>query len=168
MPGIMRATTEDRARTCGSLLGCGFVSCEVWCSEPSGTGSGAKCAGAAAPERGSRSARRRGSATKAEALDDVAVPLDLGLLQVVQQPAALADEQQQAATAVVVVLVLLEVLGEVADAVAEQRDLHLGRTGVALGRGVLGDDLLLGLRVGTDRHAGSLPVGRCAALQDLL
>ena len=78
--------------------------------------------------------------------------------QVVQQPTALADEQQQATTAVVVVLVLLEVLGEVADAVAQQRDLHLGGTGVALGRGVLGDDLLLGLRVGTDRHARLLPV----------
>jgi hypothetical protein len=51
---------------------------------------------------------------------------------------------------VVVVLVLLEVLGEVADAVAEQRDLHFRGTGVALGRGVLGDDLLLGLRVGSD------------------
>src|SRR6478752_1750084 len=98
-----------------------------------------------------------GSATEAEALDDRAVALDLGLLQVVQQTTALADEQQQTTTAVVVVLVLLEVLREVADAVAEQRDLHLGRAGVALGRGVLGDDLLLGLRVGTDRHAGSLP-----------
>src|SRR6478752_4951752 len=96
-----------------------------------------------------------GSATEAEALDDRAVALDLGLLQVVEKTTALADEQQQTTTAVVVVLVLLEVLGEVADAVAEQRDLHLGRAGVALGRGVLGDDLLLGLRVGTDRHAGS-------------
>jgi len=70
--------------------------------------------------------------------------------QVVQQPAALAHEEQQPTAAVVVVLVLLEVLGEVGDAVAEQRDLHLGGTGVALGRGVLGDDLLLGLRVGSD------------------
>src|SRR5919107_4398380 len=98
------------------------------------------------------------SAAQAETLDDRAVALDLGLLQVVQQPAALAHEEQQPATAVVVVLVHLEVLGEVGDAVAEQRDLHLGGTGVTLGRGVLGDDLLLGLRVGTDRHAGLLSV----------
>ena len=55
----------------------------------------------------------RESAAQAEALDDRAVALDVGLLQVVQQPTALADEQQQATTAVVVVLVLLEVLGEV-------------------------------------------------------
>ena len=67
------------------------------------------------------------------------------LSQVVEQPTTLADQQQQTTTAVVVVLVLLEVLGEVDDAVAQQRDLHLGRTGVTLGGGVLGDDLLLGL-----------------------
>src|SRR3954471_12554793 len=87
----------------------------------------------------------RRSATQAETLDDRAVTLDLGLLQVVEQTTALADEQQQATTAVVVVLVRLEVLGEVTDAVTEQRDLHLGRAGVTSGRGVLGDDLLLGL-----------------------
>src|SRR5918998_490782 len=102
--------------------------------------------------------RTLSSAAQTEALDQRTVALDVGVAQVVEQPTALADEQQQAATAVVVVLVLLEVLGEVADAVAEQRDLHLGRTGVTLGRGVLGDDLLLGLRVGSDRHAGSFSV----------
>src|SRR3954466_7515574 len=53
------------------------------------------------------------------------------------------------------VLALFEVLGKVRDAVAEQRDLAPRRTGVALGLGVLGDDLLLGLRVGTDRHSGA-------------
>src|SRR6187200_2373388 len=99
-----------------------------------------------------------GSTTQAESLDDRAVPRDLGLLQVVQQPAALPDEQQQATTAVVVVLVRLEVLREVSDPVAQQSNLDLGRTGVALGRGVLSDDLLLGLRVGTNRHTGLLPV----------
>jgi hypothetical protein len=49
---------------------------------------------------------------------------------------------------VVVVLVLLQVLGELRDAVREQRDLDLGGTGVALGQGVLADDLLLRLRIG--------------------
>src|SRR4051812_29347914 len=109
----------------------------------------------------------RRSATQAETLDDRAVARDLGLLQVVQQTTALADEQQQATTAVVVVLVRLEVLGQVRDAVAEQRDLHLRRTGVALGRGVLGDDPLLGIRVGSDRHAGSFRLLRCAARRGL-
>ena len=90
------------------------------------------------------------SAAQAETLDDRPVAVDLRLVEVVEQPTALADQQQQAAPAVVVVLVLLEVLGEVLDAVAEQRDLHLGRTGVTLGRRVFGDDLALGLRVGSD------------------
>src|SRR3954447_23636783 len=116
------------------------------------------------PTRGDRLFRRltRRSTTQTEALDDRAVPVDLGLLQVVEQTTALADQQQQTTTAVVVVLVLLEVLGEMADAVRQQRDLHLRRAGVALGDGVLGHDLLLGLRVGSYRHGGLLS-SRCAA-----
>src|SRR5690606_29718918 len=71
------------------------------------------------------------------------VALDVGARQVVEQSAATSHEQQQSAAAVVVVLVLLEVLGEVGDAVAQQSDLHLGAAGVAVSRGVLTDDLLL-------------------------
>ena len=70
---------------------------------------------------------------QAEALDQRAVALDVDALQVAQEPAALADQQQQAAAAVVVVLVLTRVLGEVEDALREQRDLDLGGAGVALG-----------------------------------
>ena len=40
----------------------------------------------------------------------------------------------------------------------QQRDLDLGGAGVALGGGVLGDDLLLGLRVGASGHAQLLSV----------
>ena len=87
-------------------------------------------------------------ASQAEAGDDRAVALDVGLLQVVEETTALSHEEQQSPTAVVIVLVLLEVLGEVGDAVAQQRDLDLGGTGVALGQGVLADDLLLRLRIG--------------------
>src|SRR5215207_8594145 len=134
---VLKITTEDRRLARGSLL---------WIDSLVNVA------------KGLRSRPFRTSAAQAETLDDRAVALDLGLLQVVQQPAALTHQQQQATTAVVVVLVLLEVLGEVGDAVAEQRDLDLGGTGVALGRGVLGDDLLLGLRVGTDRHAGLLSI----------
>src|SRR5438105_12466818 len=81
--------------------------------------------------------------TQTEALDDRAVAVDVGFGQVVQQPAALTDEQQQTPTTVVVVLVGLEVLGEVGDPTAQQRDLHLSRPGVGLGGAVLGDNLLL-------------------------
>src|SRR5690606_11964012 len=97
------------------------------------------------------------SATQTEALDEAAVAVDVDLLQVAEQATALADEEEQTTTAVVVVLVLLEVLGEVLDALREERDLHLGRTGVALARRVLGHDALL--RGSVERHgspSGSL------------
>src|SRR3954452_10324219 len=84
------------------------------------------------------------SAAKAEALDEAAVAVDVHLLQVAEEAAALADEEKQATTAVVVVLVGLEVLGQVLDALREHRDLDLRGTGVALVRGVLGHDALLG------------------------
>src|SRR5215204_6267445 len=79
----------------------------------------------------------------------------------VEQPSALADQQHQATPAVVVVLVLLEVLGQVGDALGQDRHLNLRRTGVTLGCGVLVDDLLLGCSV--DRHSVLLSVSRCAA-----
>ena len=109
-----------------------------------------------------------GSATQAESGDDRAVALYVVLLQLVQETTTLAHEQQQTTTAVVVVLVLLEVFGEVGDAVAQERDLHLGGTGVALDGGVLGNDLLLGVCVSTNRHV-ELPIFRlvCAARRGL-
>jgi hypothetical protein len=54
-------------------------------------------------------------AAQAETLDQRAVTLDVGVLQVVQQATTLADKQQQATTAVVVVLVLLQVTRQVRD-----------------------------------------------------
>src|SRR6266545_7352489 len=83
------------------------------------------------------------SPAKAEPLDQGPVAVDVLLRQVVQQPAALTDQEQQATTAVVVVLVLLQVLGQLRDAVRQQRDLDLGGAGVTLGQGVLTHDLLL-------------------------
>src|SRR4051794_30602869 len=93
-----------------------------------------------------------------EPLDERAVAVDVGLGQVVQQPATPADQQEQAPPAVVVVLVLLEVLGEVADPAGQHRDLHLGRAGVPLDRGVVGHDLLLDSAL--ERHGG--PPGQVA------
>src|SRR5689334_3359876 len=87
--------------------------------------------------------RPRMSTAQAEPLDQGAIARDVGLLEVLQQPAPAPDQQQQATPAVVVVLVLPEVLGEVTDALCEHRDLDLRRAGVAFGRCVLGHDLLL-------------------------
>ena len=78
--------------------------------------------GAAAPVEG----RPCRLAAQSESLDDASVASDLGLLEIVEQPASLADEEEETTTTVVVVLVLLEVLGEVGDPLGEQRDLNLG------------------------------------------
>ena len=73
--------------------------------------------------------------------DDRSVAVDVLLGQVVQQAAALADHHEKAAAGVIVVLVGAQVLGELLDAVGEDRDLDLGGAGVALMGGVLGDEL---------------------------
>src|ERR1700694_670225 len=74
----------------------------------------------------------RPSPPEPELGDDRSVPLDVGALQIVQQPAALADQLQQPAPRVVVVGVRLEMVGEVIDPFAEDRDLDFGRPGVLL------------------------------------
>jgi hypothetical protein len=75
--------------------------------------------------------------------DERAVALDVGALEIAQQTPALADEHEQPAAGVMVLLVRTQVLGELVDPAREQRDLHLGRPGVALGTAVLADQLLL-------------------------
>ena len=72
--------------------------------------------------------------------DDGTVTLDVGFDEVVEKTLSLTDHLEKAASGVVVVLVLLQVLGEVVDSLGEDRDLHFGRTGVALVNGVLFDD----------------------------
>src|SRR5271165_3392795 len=97
---------------------------------------------------GRRAGRRccgRALAADAEAPDDGPVPLDVVLADVVEEPAAVPDELHQTSPGVVVPLVHLEVLGQVRDAVGQQRDLHLRRPGVGVVETVLVDDgLLLG------------------------
>src|SRR5688572_8270633 len=84
-------------------------------------------------------------------LDQAVITLDVLLLEVREQAAALVDHHQQAAARMVVLVVILEVLGQVADALGEDRDLDFGGPGVALGLGVAGNDFLLLL--GGDRHS---------------
>src|ERR671920_48404 len=126
---------------------------------------GFSCGGGTTKERPRERGRSpvRGSAAQAQTLDQRAVALDVLGPQVVQQASALADEEQQATTAVVVVLVLLQVLGEVLDALGQHRDLHLGRTGVALVRCVLGHDLALDGSL--EGHGQVSWFARCAALR---
>src|SRR5690606_18915991 len=76
----------------------------------------------------------------AEALDELRVPFDVLRLEIVEEPAALADELQQPAPGMMILRVRLEMFGEVGDALTEQRDLHLGGAGVAGVSLVLADE----------------------------
>src|SRR3990170_8083881 len=86
-------------------------------------------------------------------LDQAVVTLDVLLLEVREQAAALVHHHQQAAARMVILVVVLEVLGQVADALGEDRDLDFGGPRVALGLGVGGNDFLL--LFGGDRHSST-------------
>src|SRR6478736_6562147 len=89
--------------------------------------------------------------TQTQLLDQVVVALDVFLLEIGEQRTALVDHHQEAAARMVVLVVLLEVLGQVADALGEDRDLDFGGAGIALRLGVAGNDFLLLL--GGNRHS---------------
>ena len=109
-----------------------------------GSRRGSRCDGRASRERrrsahatpfaGGRGCRDAASAQRRRPSRSISVcsASSFGALEVVEQAAALADHHQQAAARVVVLLVRLEVLGQVGDALGQDRDLHLRRTGVAL------------------------------------
>ena len=78
----------------------------------------------------------------AELVDDGAVALDVDLLEISEQVAAMTDHFEQTSAAVVVLFVRLQVLGERVDPRGQERDLHLGGAGVALVGRVLCDDRL--------------------------
>jgi len=95
-------------------------------------------------------------ATQPQVLHYLAVTLDLGALEIVEQPATLPHHAQQAPARRMIALVDLEVLGQVVNLFGEQRDLHLGRPRVAFVNLELADDALLLLF--RERH----PVPSCA------
>lgn len=82
-------------------------------------------------------------AAQAEAFDQLVVLLNVPALQVVEHAATLRDHLEQAAPRVVVFLVRSEVLGELVDALREQRHLHLRRARVAVVGAVFADDFFL-------------------------
>jgi hypothetical protein len=61
---------------------------------------------------------------ESKVLNNLAVSIDVGPLEVIQEPATLAHHFEQPAPAVMIFGVLLEVVGEVVDAFCEDRDLH--------------------------------------------
>src|SRR5690606_21102468 len=72
-------------------------------------------------------------AAQAELLDQGLIATLVLALQVVEQAAALRNQSEQTTTGMVVLLVVLEVLGQVADALGKDRHLDFRRAGVALG-----------------------------------
>src|SRR5437773_2765218 len=72
------------------------------------------------------------SPSQTESPDDVLVSLWASSVQVGEQPSALTDHREQAATTRVVVAGRAQMLGEVLDALGQERDLDLRRAGVLL------------------------------------
>lgn len=70
--------------------------------------------------------------TDAQLCDNRTVTLDVLFMQVVEHLTTLTNHLQKATTAVVVVLMNLQMLGQLDNASAQNRDLHLGGTGVGL------------------------------------
>jgi len=68
--------------------------------------------------------------------NDALVTLGIVFLEVVEQATPLADQHEKTAARAVILLVRLEVLRQLANALAEQRDLHLGTAGVGRVRAV--------------------------------
>ena len=79
--------------------------------------------------------------TQAESFDNCTIAVDVASLQVVEQGATLTYETGQGTLGAVVLAVLLHVLGQVLDAVAEQSNLALSTTGVGLTLAILFKDL---------------------------
>src|SRR5690606_11778971 len=84
--------------------------------------------------------------TQVQRRDHAPVALDVRFLQVVEQPPPLPHELEQPAARVVVLLVDFEMLGQILDALTEQSDLNLRRTGVGLMQAILSDDAAFGVR----------------------
>lgn len=76
-------------------------------------------------------------------LHHILVLLRLIHLEVVEKRAAFGDFAKEPAASGVILLVLFEVLGEEIDLLREDRDLHMGRTGVFGVGAVLANQLLL-------------------------
>jgi hypothetical protein len=90
------------------------------------------------PQTGDFVVRHRASPSERSALaaqtqirNELAVALEVFLLQIAEEPATLADLHQEAAAAVVIFLVHAQMLGQLIDRGGENRDLHVGGAGVA-------------------------------------
>ena len=60
------------------------------------------------------------------------IPTHIGILEVIQQPTPLANHHQKTTAGAMVFLVLLQMFRQVINPLREQRDLHIGRTGITV------------------------------------
>ena len=86
---------------------------------------------------------------ESEVGDELAIPLDVGPLQVLEKATASPHHLEKAATAVMVFPVCVEVGPKVVDARGEERDLDGGASTIVLVELVLLDDFVF-----DDRHIG--------------
>src|ERR1700758_4158863 len=80
----------------------------------------------------------------------------VGLLQIIEKRTARRHELQEAAARMIILHVGLEMIREVVDAFRQDRNLHLGRTGVAGFCGIRLDDFRLALSGNRHRQTLSL------------
>ena len=78
-----------------------------------------------------------------EFADNLTVPVCIAPLQVIQQTTPLAYQHQKTAARTVILLVLFEVLRQLADALAQNRDLYLRTPGVGVVRAKLCNNVCL-------------------------
>ena len=71
-----------------------------------------------------------GSLAKLELLGDRSIAAHIRVMQVIKQPPALADHHEQTPPGTVILQILLEMFGEVIDALGQQGNLDIGRAGV--------------------------------------
>src|SRR6202007_2831042 len=82
---------------------------------------------------------------KTQLRDEIRVALTILVTEIVEQRPTLVDHHQQPAARMIVLLVVLEMLGQVADALGEDRDLNFGGTRIAFGAGMILDERFLAL-----------------------
>jgi hypothetical protein len=72
------------------------------------------------------------SVAQLQLLRDRGVPFHVRVMKIIQQATALANHHQKPAARAMVFFVALQVLGQMVDALGQERDLHVSRTGVLL------------------------------------
>lgn len=80
---------------------------------------------------------------ESEVIDQLTVPSDIGLPQILEKATALTDQLEQAAASVVILHVGIEVGPKVVDAGREQRNLDRGASTIVVVELVLLDDVVL-------------------------